>query len=138
MDEHYAWLWELYSRRRNGEEVRARSWLGLWRREKDADEDRRSLSFLWSARDYTRAGQEARERSLLLGLLRYRTTDTGGFELLAPSFPGPGWPMRRTPSSTAPALGPHRTAADAPPAPLIGADRLTRPLALPPDSTPSR
>jgi len=162
VDEHYAWLWELYTRRRNGDEVRSRSWLGLWRREKDADEDRRSLSFLWSARDYTRAGQRARERSLLFGLLRYRSTDAGGFELLRPSFPGPGWPMRRTPSSTAPALGPTLgpaldpalepalepappsegapgpTAASLGPAPRVDVDTALPPLGLAADSPPSR
>jgi len=136
VDEHYAWLWELYTRHRDGDEVRGRSWLGLWRREKDADEDRRSLSFLWSARDYTRAGRVARERSLLLGLIRYRTTEGVGFEWLPPSFPGPGWPMRRTPRSEAPDLtapvrgisptGSPQEASSAPP--LVGAGRLALPL----------
>ncbi|MEM6569439.1 MAG: hypothetical protein AAF957_13570 [Planctomycetota bacterium] len=105
IDEHYAWLWELYTRHANGQEVRSRSWLGLWRREKDADEDRRTLSVLWSARDYTRAGRRAHERSLLLGLIRYRTVEGGGFTLLRPAIPGPGWPMRRTPSSMSPEIG---------------------------------
>lgn len=100
VDEHYAWLWEVYGRQQRGEVVRSRSWLGLWRREKDADEDRRSLSGLWGARDYTRAGRRTRERSWLFGLLRYRTTEGGGFSLLRPAFPGPGWPIRRVPSST--------------------------------------
>lgn len=100
VDEHYAWLWELYTRKERGEVVRSRSWLGLWRREKDADEDRRSLSVLWSGRDYTRAGRKTRERSWLFGLLRYRSIEGGGFSLLRPAFPGPGWPMARVPSST--------------------------------------
>ncbi|MEM9803094.1 MAG: hypothetical protein AAGA20_22435 [Planctomycetota bacterium] len=105
IQEHYAWTWQLYTRYARGEQVRSRSWLGLWRREKDGDEDRRSLSVLWSARDYTRAGRTAHERSFLFGLLRYRTVDGEGFTFLRPAFPGPGWPMRRTPSSTAPAVG---------------------------------
>ena len=111
INEHYAWLWELYTQRTDGEQVRSRSWLGLWRREKDTDEDRRTVSALWSARDYTRAGRLAHERSFLFGLLRYRTVDGGGFTLLRPAFPGPGWPMRRTPSSLAPSpgSGPRKT-----------------------------
>ncbi|QDV07798.1 hypothetical protein Poly30_33310 [Planctomycetes bacterium Poly30] len=100
MDENYAWLWELYTRKERGDELRSRSWLGLWRHEKDRDEDRRSLSALWSARDYDRAGRRAHERSWLFGLLRYRSIDGGGFTFLRPAFPGPGWPIARTPSST--------------------------------------
>lgn len=99
VDEHYSWLWELYTREARADQVRSRSWLGLWRREKDADEDRRSLSALWSARSYTRAGRRAEERSWLLGLVRYRTVEGQGTTLLAPAFPGPGWPMARVPSS---------------------------------------
>lgn len=102
VDEHYAWLWELYSRRRVDERVRSRSWLGLWRREKDADEDRRSLSGIWAARDYVRAGKRASERSWLFGLIRYRTVEGGGFRFLAPRLPGPGWPIARTPTSIVP------------------------------------
>jgi len=99
VDEHYSWLWELYTREARADRVRSRSWLGLWRRERDADEDRRSLSVLWSARSYTRAGRRAEERSWLLGLVRYRTVEGEGTRLLAPAFPGPGWPMARVPSS---------------------------------------
>ncbi|MEL6712768.1 MAG: hypothetical protein AAFP86_03300 [Planctomycetota bacterium] len=108
LNEHYAWLWELYTSRARGEELRQRTWLGLWRRERDADEDRRSLAFLWSARDYTRAGRRASERSWLFGLLRYRTVEGEGTSLLRPALPGPGWPMRRTPNSGPPSI-------DAPP-----------------------
>ena len=104
VDEHYAWLWELYTRRRNrrrGPQLAPGSACGGAR--SDADEDRRSLSFLWSARDYTRAGLErARERSLLFGLLRYRTTEARGLRAAAarPSR-GRAGPCARTPSSTA-------------------------------------
>ena len=104
VDEHYAWLWELYTYKAKGETVRSRSWLGLWRHEKDRDEDRRTLSFLWSARDYDRAGRRTHERSWLFGLLRYRSIEGGGFSLLKPAFPGPGWPMARIPNSTPPAV----------------------------------
>ncbi len=101
VDEHYAWLWELYTRKAKGDQVRSRAWLGLWRREKDGDEDRRSLSVLWSARDYDRAGRRTKERSWLFGLLRYRSVEGDGWSFLRPAFPGPGWPLRRTPASRA-------------------------------------
>ena len=94
VEEHYAWMWELYSQRRKGEQVRERSWLGLWRREKDAREDRRSLMGLWARRDYLRAGVATREQSVLFGLLRWRSGPEG-VTLLPPAFPGPGWPLKR-------------------------------------------
>ena len=100
INEHYSWLWELYTTKAKGETVRSRSWLGLWRHEKDKDEDRRTFTFFWSARDYDRAGRRAHERSWLFGLLRYRSVEGGGFTLLRPAFPGPGWPIARIPSST--------------------------------------
>ncbi|MFT6109490.1 MAG: hypothetical protein ACJA2W_002412 [Planctomycetota bacterium] len=103
IDEHYSWLWELYTSKERGDTLRSRSWLGLWRHEKDRDEDRRTLSVLWSARDYDRAGRRAHERSWLFGLVRYRSVEGGGFTLLPPAFPGPGWPIARTPSSMPPA-----------------------------------
>jgi hypothetical protein len=102
LDEHYAWLWELYSRTTTVSTLRTRSWLGLWRRERDADEDRRALSVLWSARDYTRAGRDVSERSWLFGLVRYRVTEGEGWRMLRPAFPGPGWPLQRVPRSTLP------------------------------------
>lgn len=94
IDEHYAWMWELYAERRTRDTVRQRSWLGLWRREKDRDEDRRSFSLLWARRDYTRSGEPVRETSLLLGLLRWRNGPEG-VGLLQPAMPGPGWPLER-------------------------------------------
>ncbi|MEM8710491.1 MAG: hypothetical protein AAGG01_06030 [Planctomycetota bacterium] len=100
VDEHYSWLWELYSAHERGDELRTRSWLGIWRHEKDRDEDRRSLTAVWAARDYDRAGRRAHERSWLFGLIRYRTVDGGGFTFLRPAFPGPGWPIQRVPAST--------------------------------------
>lgn len=95
VDEHYAWMWELYSVRRFEDQVRERSWLGLWRREKDRDEDRRSLVGLWARRDYALEGRDVTETSLLFGLLRWRTTEKGR-SLLRPAIPGPGWPLKRT------------------------------------------
>ncbi len=115
LDEHYAWLWELYSRTTTVDTLRTRSWLGLWRRERDRDEDRRALSVLWAARDYSRAGRAVHERSWLFGLLRYRVTEGEGFDLLAPALPGPGWPMQRVPSSLPPT--------PVPPAPETGGGR---------------
>ncbi|MDA1267386.1 MAG: hypothetical protein O2816_20075 [Planctomycetota bacterium] len=98
IDEHYAWIWELYAEQRKGGTIRQRSWLGLWRREKDQDEDRRSLSMLWARRDYSAGGAPVRETSLLLGLIRWRSSPSGS-GLLRPAFPGPGWPMTRVPNS---------------------------------------
>lgn len=97
-EKRWAYLWELWSREegRNSETVRERSWLGLWRREKDAFEDRRSLSGLWARRKYRREdGAKVRETSLLFGLLRWRSVEGTGLDLLPPSLPGPGWPKER-------------------------------------------
>ncbi len=103
VDEHYTWMWELWTQERRFDQLRQRSWAGLWRREKDRDEDRRSLSGLWASRKYSLGGQQARETSLLFGLLRWRHVAGKGRQLLAPAFPGPGWPLDRVPS-TLPAL----------------------------------
>jgi hypothetical protein len=94
IDEHYAWIWELYHRETEGAAVRDRSWGGLWRREIDAREERDYLSGLWSRRKYREHGHTVRETSLLFGLLRWRSTRASGVELLRPAFPGPGWPAR--------------------------------------------
>jgi hypothetical protein len=106
IDEHYAWLWEIYTRQRLDDRVRVRSLLGLWRREKDRDEDRRSFVGLWARRDYSVAGEPVRETSLLFGLIRWRSRG-GRATLMAPALPGPGWPLERVPSSlpVEPALG---------------------------------
>jgi hypothetical protein len=98
-DEMYAWIWELWTRDVNYDLVRERSWLGLYRREKDSSEDRRSFAFLWARRSYSTAQERVRETSLLFGLLRWRSGDESGFSLLAPAFPGPGWPLERVSSS---------------------------------------
>lgn len=97
-DRHYAWLWEAYSREWEPQVVRERSWLGLWRRERDADEARHYVTGLWSSRRYSQAGRAVTDRSLLFGLLRWRST-AGSLRLLAPALPGPGWPLERLPSS---------------------------------------
>jgi len=98
IDEHYAWMWELYAERRLDDRLSARSWLGLWRREKDRDEDRRSLAGLWARRNYSSAGRAVQETSLLFGLLRWRETERG-MSLMRPAFPGPGWPLARVPNT---------------------------------------
>lgn len=95
VDRHFAWTWKLWEWEREGELRRERSWLGLWRRERDAGEDRRSLAGLWSARTYRRDGRRVRETSLLFGLLRWRVTEDEGFDMLPAAFPGPGWPAER-------------------------------------------
>ncbi len=80
---------------------RERSFLGLWRRERGRGEDRRSIAGLWAHRSYSDAGGTIRETSLLFGLVRWRVTEAGGFDMLAPAFPGPGWPRPAVPSSAA-------------------------------------
>ncbi len=95
IDRHYAWMWKLWEWERRGNVRRQRSLLGLWRREKDGFEDRRSLAGLWAARDYAQNGRRIRERSLLFGLLRWRVTQGEGFDMLPVAFPGPGWPEER-------------------------------------------
>ncbi len=98
VDEHYAWMWELWTEERKFETYRQRSWLGLWRREVDLDEDRRSLVGIWARRKYIRQGRVTRETSMLFGLIRWRSQPGRGKELLPAAFPGPGWPLQRTPS----------------------------------------
>lgn len=93
IEEHYAWLWELYSRDTAPGRVSERSWLGLWRRESDAQETRTYVSGLWSRRKYRDGDAMIRETSLLFGLVRWRSSKAG-VELLRPAFPGPGWPAR--------------------------------------------
>jgi hypothetical protein len=95
----YAWLWELYTFEHGEGISRHRSWLGIWRREKDRDEDRKYLSGLWSRRKYTLGGEPVRETSLFFGLLRWRSGPEGLGGLMPPAFPGPGWPLARMPSS---------------------------------------
>jgi hypothetical protein len=98
-DLHYAWLWEAYTREWEPDIERTRSWLGLWRRERGPDEDRTYLSGLWSRRRYSREGQKVREHSLLLGLVRWRSSESDSLRFLRPAFPGPGWPLERMPST---------------------------------------
>ena len=97
IDDHYAWLYELYTREVDGSRVRERSWGGIWRRDTDTGERRTYLSFLWSRRKYRELGVTVRESSLLLGLIRWRTRSGLGTTLMRPAFPGPGWPAERLP-----------------------------------------
>jgi hypothetical protein len=90
--------------------VKERTWLGLWRREKDADEDRSSLVGVWAGRRYRENGGAVHETSILFGLIRWRTREDGGFELLWPSLPGPGWPLQRTPRNYVNPRTPHPSA----------------------------
>jgi hypothetical protein len=94
IDEMYAWIYELYSRERNHEILRERSWLGLYRHERDALEDRAYLVGLWARRRYG-ADRSVAETSLLFGLLRWRKTASGSLQWLPPAMPGPGWPLLR-------------------------------------------
>ena len=94
MNRHYAWLWELYTLTEHAGGRSARSWGGLWRRESDELEDRRSFAGLWAQRRLPTPAGETSETSLLFGLLRWRSTPSGR-NLMAPAFPGPGWPLER-------------------------------------------
>ena len=94
IDDHYAWVYELYVKERIDERIRERSWGGLWRRDRDAYEDRTYLTGLWSRRIYVAAGERVKETSLLFGLLRWRAGPGGG--LMLPALPGPGWPIERS------------------------------------------
>jgi hypothetical protein len=87
----YAWIYELYTREVDHEIVRERTWLGLYRREKDDLEDRASIVGLWGRRRYG----NTTETSVLFGLLRWRKTPSGSLQWLPPAIPGPGWPLRR-------------------------------------------
>jgi hypothetical protein len=95
IDYHWAWLWELWHVDVDGESRQERSWLGFWRREKDADEDRRSLVGVWANRRYSFEGDDVSETSILFGLVRWRTREDHGVQFLPPSLPGPGWPSKR-------------------------------------------
>jgi hypothetical protein len=103
IEDMYAWIWELYSHEKDRDMRRERSWLGLYKREKDSDEDRRTFAFLWGRRDW-RDAQDRRvsDHSLLLGLIRWRTREDGMLRGLPPAVPGPGWPLERSPRQKAP------------------------------------
>ena len=76
---------------------RERSWGGLWWRERNAVEDRRSLAGLWSRRTVKQANVEYSETSLLFGLIRWH--NGADDHMLRPAFPGPGWPaLERAPA----------------------------------------
>ena len=98
VDEHYAWMWELWAEERKGPYYQQRGWLGLWRRETDLNEDRRSITGLWARRTYVREGALTYETSLLFGLIRWRTMKGRGTSLMPSALPGPGWPIERTES----------------------------------------
>lgn len=102
MDDHYAWIYELFAVETEGGVRRERSWGNLWHREVDAFEDRAYLLGLWSRRRYGAPGARTSETSLLFGLLRWRRTPDEGIDWLRPAFPGPGWPARRTAAGAGP------------------------------------
>ena len=105
LDEHYAWIYALYSADHGPEVTKERVLWGLWRREHDADEERTYVSGLWSRRAYSQGGDAVTEHSLLFGLLRWRSHAREGLSLLRPALPGPGWPVARVPRSTPTAEG---------------------------------
>ncbi len=106
IDDHYSWIWKLWEWEQAGAMKRERAWLGLYYREKGLGEDRRSFTALWSSRRYrNRRGSMVKETSLLFGLFRWRVTEDEGFDMLAPAFPGPGWPAPGTTPAAVP-IGP--------------------------------
>jgi hypothetical protein len=98
VDDHYAWVYELYTREEEATGKRERAWGNLWRRDVDGGEERTYLTGLWSRRKYTFRGEKVRETSLLLGLLRWRE-DADGVHWMRPAMPGPGWPAERMPAT---------------------------------------
>jgi len=95
IDEMYAWIWELYTKEVRRDVIRERTWLGLYRREKDDLEDRRALSGLWATRAGELPDDDWRETSILFGLVRWRSGPGGSLRMLIPAVPGPGWPLER-------------------------------------------
>lgn len=95
IDRHFSWMWKLWEWEQEGPMRRERSFLGLWKRERDAGEDRKSITGLWSRRRYFEGRTRIKETSLLFGLFRWRVTEGEGFDMLPPAFPGPGWPAER-------------------------------------------
>ena len=95
MDDHYAWIYELFAVETEGSVRRERAWGNLWHREVDEFEDREYLMGLWSRRRYGDPGARTSETSLLFGLLRWRSAPNEGIDWLSPAFPGPGWPARQ-------------------------------------------
>ena len=116
IDRHYSWIWKLYEWEEDGERgTRSeRSWGGLWRRERDTEEDRASFTFLWSRRRYRVRSSPVVEHALLFGLLRWRVTEDDGFAMLRPAFPGPGWPARAGAGAAPTPASAHRDPSTAP------------------------
>ncbi len=96
IDEMYAWIYELYTREKSHDVLRERTWLGIYRREKDVFEDRASIAGLWSRRRYRDGGERVTEVSLFFGLLRWRKRASDSLQWLPPALPGPGWPLQRS------------------------------------------
>ena len=96
IDDHWAWIWELYTRQERGDRAaRKRGWLGLWRRSSnDRDEDRVALSGLWGRRRYSLAGKRVTGDFLAVRTrCASRSTEGEGLDWLRPAIPGPGWPL---------------------------------------------
>lgn len=98
---HWGWLYQLYRETDDGPVRRERAWMGLWWRERNACEDRRSFTGLWSRRKVSREAESFTETSLLFGLLRWRSSSEGT-RILPPALPGPGWPALERPAPPKP------------------------------------
>jgi hypothetical protein len=99
IDFQYGWIWQLYRSMEDGPNRTERSWLGLYWRQKNAVEDRKSLTGLWSSREVQHDDVHYTETSILFGLLRWRNSmdDVSDSGLMKPAFPGPGWPAMELP-----------------------------------------
>jgi len=97
IDFHWGWLYQLYREVDDGLVQRERAWMGLWWREKNAVEDRKSLTGLWSRRKVSAENESFTETSLLFGLLRWHSSDEGT-RIMRPALPGPGWPAMARPA----------------------------------------
>lgn len=115
IDDHYAWIYELWTREVEHDVIHERVWGGIYRREHDRFEDRRYFLGLWSRRQFVEGGEPIEAHSLLFGLLRWRTSASRGVDWLVPACPGPGWPLERSHEERTPTESPHLVEEDARP-----------------------
>lgn len=105
IDDHYAWIYELWTSEREDAHTvhHDRAWGGIYRRERDRFEDREYWFGFWSRRGFREGGERVEAKSLFFGLLRWqRRGNDGELDWLAPAFPGPGWPLERSREELAP------------------------------------
>jgi len=96
VDDMYAWIYEIYTRETRDDAVHERSWGGIWRRDRDAREERTYVTGLWARRVFAYEGERYAESSTLFGLLRWRSRAGRFAGFLRPAVPGPGFPVERS------------------------------------------